>query len=163
MGLLSGLLGNAGVVAAEQLQADYGQLLAEGEQIEVGFKVIRDTFVFTNKRLLLVDIQGMTGKRLSIFQFIFKITQFSIETAGHFDLDAELKIWIGSCPTPLRRNLTRRSIYTICRKFLLLMFYKRKETRKMKLTRYRGFVCCCRHNRSSVQLQQFDFRSKEGS
>ena len=41
MGLLSGLLGNAGVVAAEQLQADYGQLLAEGEQIEVGFKVIR--------------------------------------------------------------------------------------------------------------------------
>ena len=100
MGLLSGLLGNAGVVAAEQLQADYGQLLAEGEQIEVGFKVIRDTFVFTNKRLLLVDIQGMTGKKTEYLSIPYsKITQFSIETAGHFDLDAELKIWIGSCPT----------------------------------------------------------------
>lgn len=115
MGLLSGLLGNAGVVSAEQLQADYGQLLAEGEQIEVGFKVIRDTFVFTNKRLLLVDIQGMTGKKTEYISIPYsKITQFSIETAGHFDLDAELKIWIGSCPTPLEKKFNKKvNIYDL--------------------------------------------------
>ena len=64
MGLLSGLLGNAGVVAAEKLVEDYGQLLADGEQIEVGFQVIRDTFIFTNKRLIMVDVHQESKARV---------------------------------------------------------------------------------------------------
>ncbi len=55
----TGFLGNAGVVEVDKLQSDYEQLLGESELIEVGFKVIRDTFVFTNKRLIIINIQGI--------------------------------------------------------------------------------------------------------
>ena len=55
MGLFSALLGNAGAVDQESLIKEYGKLLIEGESIELGFKLIRDTFIFTSKRLILVD------------------------------------------------------------------------------------------------------------
>jgi hypothetical protein len=115
MGLLSGILGNAGVVDREKLQFEYGKLLAEGEAIEVGFKVLRDTFVFTDRRLILVDVQGMTGKKVGYLSIPYgKITKYSIETAGHFDLDAELKLWIGSDPTPIAKRFNKKvSIYDL--------------------------------------------------
>ena len=110
MGFLSGLLGNAGVVDSEKLNADYVNLLCEGESIEVGFKVIRDTFIFTSKRLILVDVQGMTGKKVEYLSIPYsKITKFSIETSGHFDLDAELKLWIGSDPKPLQKKFNKKT------------------------------------------------------
>jgi len=115
MGLLSGMLGNAGVVEAEKLQEKYGQLLGEGEFFEVGFKVIRDTFVFTNRRLLIINIQGLTGKKTEYLSVPYsKITKYSIETSGHFDLDAELKIWIGSEETPLEKKFNKKvNIYDL--------------------------------------------------
>lgn len=95
MGLFSALLGNAGAVSQEDLKRDFGKLLIDGEQIELGFKLIRDTFIFTTKRLILVDVQGITGSKVEYKTVTYKsITRFSIETAGTFDLDAELKIWI---------------------------------------------------------------------
>lgn len=101
MGLFSSLLGNAGVADSTELGKEYGKLLTEGEQIEIGFKLIRDVFIFTNKRLILVDKQGITGKKIDYLSVIYKsISRFSIETAGHFDLDAELKIWISSEVNP---------------------------------------------------------------
>lgn len=115
MGILSGLLGNAGVVSPDKLAADYGKLLIEGEIIEVGFVVIRDTFVFTNKRLILVDIQGLTGSKIDYLSVPYsKITKYSIETAGTFDLDAELKIWVGSDPEPISKKFNKKvSIYDL--------------------------------------------------
>jgi len=101
MGIFSSLLGNAGAVEPAKLQADYGQLLTESEQIEIGFKLIRDTFIFTNKRLIVIDVQGLTGKKVEYLSINYKsITRFSIETAGTFDLDAELKIWVSSEAMP---------------------------------------------------------------
>jgi len=97
MGLFSGLLGNAGSVSKEQLFKNYGKLLLENENIEMGFKLIRDTFIFTNKRLILIYIQGVTGSKTEYLSVGYKsITRFSVETAGTFELDAELKIWISS-------------------------------------------------------------------
>ena len=115
MGILSGLLGNAGVVSAEKLAADYGKLLTDSETIEVGFVVIRDTFVFTNKRLILVNIQGITGSKTEYFSIPYsKITKYSIETAGTFDLDAELKIWVGSDPKPIEKSFNKKvNIYDL--------------------------------------------------
>ena len=101
MGLLSGLLGNAGVINAEELTEKYILLLTDEEEIEVGFKLIRDVFIFTNKRLLLVDKQGLTGRKVEYLSIPYRnMTRFSIETSGHFDLDAELKIWISSEQSP---------------------------------------------------------------
>lgn len=101
MSLLSSLLGNAGAIEKEQLQEKYGKLLIPSEEIQAGFKIIRDTFIFTNKRLILVDVQGLTGSKIEYFSVLYKsITRFSVETAGSFDLDAELKIWISGEQTP---------------------------------------------------------------
>lgn len=97
MGLFSALLGNAGTVSQEDLLKDYGKLLITGEEIELGFKLIRDVFIFTNKRLILVDKQGITASKVEYKSIAYKsISRFSIETAGTFDLDAELKIWVAS-------------------------------------------------------------------
>lgn len=115
MGLISEILGNAGVIKPDTLQSDFGKLLTEGEQIDIGFKVIRDTFMFTNKRLILVDVQGVTGRKVEDLSIPYsKITKFSIETAGSFDLDAELKIWIGSEPEPLQKKFNKKvNIYDL--------------------------------------------------
>jgi Protein of unknown function (DUF1696). len=101
MGLFSALIGNAGAVSQEELKKEYGKLLIEGEEIELGFKLVRDLFIFTTKRLILIDKQGLTGNKIEYKSIAYKsISRFSIETAGTFDLDAELKIWISSEQLP---------------------------------------------------------------
>ncbi|TCZ71372.1 PH domain-containing protein [Flaviaesturariibacter aridisoli] len=101
MGFFSSLLGNAGVADPAEMNKEYGNLLTENEQLEIGFKLLRDVFLFTNKRLILVDKQGLTGRKIEYLSVAYKsITRFSIETAGHFDLDAELKLWISSEVNP---------------------------------------------------------------
>jgi hypothetical protein len=111
MGLFSALLGNAGAVSQEELKTKYGQLLTEGEQIELGFKLVRDTFIFTSKRLILVDIQGLTGSKTEYTSVAYKsISRFSVETAGTFDLDAELKIWVSSELNPSIKKQFNKSV-----------------------------------------------------
>ena len=101
MGIFSALLGNAGTVNPDNLRKDFGKLLIEGEVIELGFKLIRDVFIFTNKRLVIVEKQGITGSKIEYLSIAYKsISRFSIETAGTFDLEAELKIWVSSEATP---------------------------------------------------------------
>jgi len=83
MGIFSSLLGNAGVANPEELKKDYGNLLIDGENIEVGFKLFRDVFIFTNKRLILVDKQGVTGSKVEYLSIAYKsISRFSVETSA---------------------------------------------------------------------------------
>lgn len=97
MGLFNKILGNASQVSTEELSKKYAKLIFDGEQIELGFKLVRDTFIFTNKRLILIDVQGLTGSKVEYKSMPYKsISRFSLETSGTFDLDAELKIWISS-------------------------------------------------------------------
>lgn len=111
MGLFSALIGNAGAVDQSTLIKQFGQLLIEGEEIEIGFKLIRDTFIFTNKRLILVDIQGITGSKVEYKSISYKsISRFSVETAGTFDLDAELKIWVSSELMPSIKKQFNKSV-----------------------------------------------------
>jgi hypothetical protein len=72
MGIFSAILGNAGSVSQEDLIKKYGQLLTDNEEIEMGFKLIRDTFIFTNKRLILVDVQGITGSKTEYKSISYK-------------------------------------------------------------------------------------------
>ena len=55
MGFLSNLLGNAGVATVDELNKEFGNLLTDNESIKIDFKLFRDVFIFTNKRLILVD------------------------------------------------------------------------------------------------------------
>lgn len=105
MGLLSGLMGNASEVDDSDLEKILANTLIDGKQVEKAYKVVRDMFIFTNKRLILIDKQGMTGSKMEMVSIAYsKITKFSKESAGHFDLDAELKIWVGSDPTPISKE-----------------------------------------------------------
>ncbi|PYG89951.1 PH (Pleckstrin Homology) domain-containing protein [Ruminiclostridium sufflavum DSM 19573] len=115
MGLMDGLLGNASEVTIQEVQNELGKLLASGEQIEKAYKLIRDLFVFTDKRLILVDKQGVTGKKVEYHSIPYKnIIHFSIETAGHFDLDAELKIWLSGSQMPIQKQFNKTlNIYEV--------------------------------------------------
>lgn len=105
MGFLNALLGNASEIDVEKLEDEFSRILADDEEIEKAYRVIRDLLVFTNRRLVLVDRQGMTGKKSEYHSLPYKsITHFSVETTGHFDMDAELKIWLTGNPTPIQKN-----------------------------------------------------------
>ncbi len=101
MGLISGMLGHASTVDVKTIEAEIVPLLGTEEPVELAFKLVRDLIVFTNKRLILVDKQGITGKKVEYHSIPYKsISHFSVETAGHFDLDSELNIYISGSPTP---------------------------------------------------------------
>ena len=101
MGLFSGLMGNASQANVDKVTTDLATVLLDGEQVDLAFVLVRDLIVFTEKRLILVDKQGVTGKKTEYRSIPYKsISRFSVETSGHFDLDAELKIWISSGVEP---------------------------------------------------------------
>ena len=89
--------------------------MAPSEEIQIGFRVIRDTFLFTDKRLIIVDVQGVTGRKKEYLSIPYdKITKYSIESSGRFDLDAELKIWIGSESAPIEKTFNKKvNIYEV--------------------------------------------------
>ena len=109
MGLFSGLLGNASQKDIDKVEKELENILTPAENVELAFSLIRDLIVFTDKRLILVDKQGVTGKKTTYKSYPYRsISRFSVETAGHFDLDAELKIWVSSAEEPAE-TLTFRS------------------------------------------------------
>jgi hypothetical protein len=115
MGLFSGETKNTASMETKKFHSEYGQLLVDGEIIEAGFTVVRDTFLFTNKRLILVDIQGVAGRQLEYLSIPYSnIMKFSVQTGGNFDLNAELKLWIGNDTIPLEKKFNKDvSIYDV--------------------------------------------------
>ncbi len=111
MGIINKILGNSSIVDPEKLNKKYEKLLIKNEKVELGFKLFRDVFMFTNKRLILIDIQGVTGSKVEYKSLPYKhISRFSLETAGTFELDAELKIWISSENSPTVSKKFNKSI-----------------------------------------------------
>lgn len=115
MGLFTGATKSSGSAETKRFYAEYGQLLVDGEMVEAGFVVFRDVFLFTNKRLILVEIQGISGKQITYLSLPYgKITKFSVQTGGSFDLNAELKLWIGSDAIPLEKKFNQEvSVYEV--------------------------------------------------
>jgi len=108
MGLLDGIMGNASEVTLDNLQKEYAAILIEGETLQKAFKVLRDMLVFTNKRLIFVDKQGVTGSKAEYLSIPYKsITRFSKESGGMLDLDAELKIWVTGQAEPIRKEFRK--------------------------------------------------------
>ena len=79
-------------------------MLIDGESIEKAYKVIRDMFIFTNKRLILVEKQ-LVGTKVDYMSIPYtNVIKFSKESAGILDLDAELKIWIKDQELPIKKQ-----------------------------------------------------------
>lgn len=108
MGIVNALFGTASPVDPRELRAEFAPILIQGEEITGGFKIMRDLLVFTQSRLILVDKQGLTGKKVRYHSIPYRnITQFSVETAGRFDLDSELLIWVSGAAAPIKKEFRK--------------------------------------------------------
>lgn len=83
-----------GPVPLDDVASQVRPLLIEGEELHAAFKGMRDYIAFTSKRIIAVNVQGITGKKKDFTSLPFsKVQAFSVESAGTFDLDAELELW----------------------------------------------------------------------
>jgi hypothetical protein len=107
MGLFSGILGNAAEIDIDELQEELAPVLASNENVTNAYKLIRDMIIFTSNRLILIDKQGVTGKKVEYHSIPYKaITQFKVETAGRFDMESELKIYVSGQASPMEITMT---------------------------------------------------------
>jgi len=115
VGLLDRLIGNAPELDLAKIERDFARVLARSERIEKAYRLLRGLLVFANKRLILVDRQGLTGNKVEYHPLPYRsITHFSVETAGHFELDAELKGWISGSPVPIQKRFNKQlNIYDV--------------------------------------------------
>lgn len=97
-------------VSVESIQEGFAEALLPGETVLAAFRTIRDTAFLTDLRFVKVDVQGLTGKKVDITSVPWKsVTRFSVETAGSFDLDSDLKIWVSSASEPYQVKISRNS------------------------------------------------------
>jgi len=124
MGLFDNLLGTASEVNTERLESEFATLLVDGERIEHAYRLFRDLIVFTNKRLVMADKQGLTGKKVELVSIPYgSITKFAKESAGRFDADAEIRVWVRGDPTPLqfefRKDKSVDDVYRVLSAYIL--------------------------------------------
>ncbi len=83
------------LVAECPIPNDVNDLLVEGEVATAAYKTFRDSAIFTNKRLIVRDAQGITGKKIEIYSLPYSsINMWSTENAGKlFDINAEVELW----------------------------------------------------------------------
>lgn len=103
-----------GPVDPQSLAAELEPLLIDGEQVQLAFKGMRDSVVFTNKRLISINVQGLTGKKRDYTSLpLNRVQAWSVETAGTFDLDSELDLWfsgLGRVRLEFKGNVNIRQI-----------------------------------------------------
>ena len=92
----SGIIGDANLfnlkkISFNEIRPEVPALMTGNEQIVSAFQTVRDQVIFTSKRIFVVNVQGITGKKVSYFSYPYsKIQYYSIETAGALDIDSEL-------------------------------------------------------------------------
>ena len=84
-------------VEPDSVMPRVGPLLIDGEYIVAAFKTIRDSVIFTNKRVVTINVQGLTGKKTDYTSLPYsRLQAYSVETSGHFDRDSELDLFFGA-------------------------------------------------------------------
>ena len=92
----SGILGDANLlnlkeISTSQIRPEVSSFLVNDEGVVQCFQTIRDQVIFTNKRIFVVNVQGITGKKVSYISYPYsKVQYFGVETAGVLDIDSEL-------------------------------------------------------------------------
>jgi hypothetical protein len=99
------------------------QILIEGEKVEVAYKTIRDAAVVTNKRIIIADKQGITGKKVEVYTIPFKsIVMYSSENAGGIlDFNAEIDLWTraGRLKLKLAKGIDIRKLDRLIGQYIL--------------------------------------------
>ena len=95
---------------------DVNDLLVPGEEAVAAYKTVRDVAVFTNKRLIVKDAQGLTGKKVEIYSLPYSsVVMWSTENAGKFDFDSEVELWTkaGHIKISLKKGVDVRKFDTL--------------------------------------------------
>jgi hypothetical protein len=123
--LFNGLFGNYSEVSVHELAKQYGSYLMHEEQIQMGFKLFRDTFMITDIRLIFIDHQGVTGKKTRVASIhLDSIYEVTMETAGTGFDDSEVTIHFITSPYYKATNLQVASYkFEFGKKFNLQPFY----------------------------------------
>ena len=91
-------------------------MLVSDEAVVSTYQSIRDGVVFTNKRIIAINIQGITGKKKDFTSLPYsKVQAYSVETAGHFDLDSELILWFSGLGKIKLEFMANANVSEICR------------------------------------------------
>ncbi len=91
-------------------------LIIEGEGLIGTYQGIRDMLVFTTKRIIAINVQGITGKKKDYTSLPYsKIQAYSVETAGVLDLDSELELWFSGLGKVKFEFVARADVPAICR------------------------------------------------
>lgn len=101
---------------------DVANLLVSGEEAVAAYKTIRDSAVFTNKRLIVRDAQGITGKKVEIYSLPYaSINMWSTENAGKLDFNAEVELWTraGHIKVNLKKGVDIRKFDQLISSFIL--------------------------------------------
>lgn len=102
--------------AAAAFEAQIAPLLIAGEQIIAAFQSVRDGVVFTSKRIIAINVQGLTGKKKDFSTLPYsKIQAFSVESAGVFDLDSELELWFSGLGKVKFEFASQADVAGLCR------------------------------------------------
>ncbi len=105
---INALLGAAGQMSNRERESFAHRVCAEDEQIQAAFKTKRDSYVFTDRRFIMEDVQGMTGRKRSVLSIPYsKISAYEIESAGHLDTDGELRLWVSGYPEVIKREFRK--------------------------------------------------------
>ena len=112
----NGLFARLKPVDPEIFTQSVSYFFVTGEYIIAAYQNIRDSVLFTNKRIIAINIQGLTGKKKDFTSIPYnKITTFSLETAGIFDLDAELEVYISAVGKVKFQFAAATNVMDICR------------------------------------------------
>jgi hypothetical protein len=119
----NGLFVKLGPTDPKPIAAELSPILIDGESVYLAFKGMRDYVTFTNKRMIAVNVRGITGKKRDYSSLPYsKIQGWSIETAGRFDLDAELELWfsgLGKVRLEFRGQIDIRMIGKLIGEYVL--------------------------------------------
>ncbi len=104
------------MVSNDSFAGQIQPILIDGETILSTYKGIRDGVVFTNKRIIAINVQGITGKKKDFTSMPYsKIQVYSVETSGVFDLDSELELWFSGVGKVKFEFTSNSNVSEICK------------------------------------------------
>ncbi len=107
----------------KEVRPEVEKLLVEGEKIKCAFKTIRDQVIFTDNRIFVINVKGVSGKKIAYFSYPYsKIQYYGIETAGILDIDSELLLTFSNghiLQFDFKSNVDIRMINSLISKYVL--------------------------------------------
>lgn len=100
----------------DRFEKELTPILIHGEDVIDCYKSVRDGVIFTNKRIIVISVEGVTGKKKDITSFPYsKIQAYSVESSGVFDIDSELELWLSGMGKVRFEFTAGTNVYDVCR------------------------------------------------